>query len=174
MSFNKQFQKIVLDTITEFVSDFQTSPQVHFTIQDIISNSISALREDGCNCDEITAELCHTIMRHYKCHLSLVTRYKLLTILFPVCRKFVDTVYYSLHECKACGNSGWWCRGCGSYLKIDAMKEAGIQNANEIRDYQFAGCEEPLVPCFLCNKNGQRIHDDDGYEVDPDFWELFE
>jgi hypothetical protein len=166
-----QFQTIVLDTINEFLSEFQTVPPC-ISIDDLIAPSVTALRLVDCNRDDITAELCHTIMWHYKRHMNLTARYKLLTILFPVCRKFVDTVYYSLHKCKACGNSGWWCRGCGSSYKIDAMEEAGIENADEIRDYQFAGCDQPLIPCFLCNKNGQRPNDDE--VADPDFWDTFE
>jgi hypothetical protein len=173
MNHAKQFDTIVLGAITEFLSEIQPVSQIAFSIHDLISPSITALQVKDCNRDEITAELCHRLMWHYKRHLSLVARYKLLTILFPVCRTFIDVVYYSLHECKACGNSGWWCRGCGGSYKIQAMKEAGLENAEEIRDFQFAGCEEALVPCFLCNRNGLRPNDEDGYDVDPDFWESF-
>ncbi len=170
----QQFESIVLGTITEFLTEFQTHPVHSYSIPDMISPVLSATQDAKCDRDSITAELCHTLMKYYKHYLSLVARYKLLTILFPVCRTFVDTVYYSVHECKACGNSGWWCRGCGGSFKLDAMEEAGIENADEIRDYQFAGCEEPMVPCFLCNKSGTKPNNEDGYEVDAEFWNTSE
>ncbi len=54
------------------------------------------------------------------------------------------------------------------------MEEAGISDAEEIRNYQFAGCDQPMVPCFLCNRDGQRENEDEGYAVDPDFWESYD
>ncbi len=174
MSHSIRFREIVLGAITDFLSEFQTGSFETVCIQDIIGPSVIALHDAECNRDDITAELCHRFITYYKQQMSLTVRYKILTILFPVCRTFVDTVYYSLHDCKACGNSGWWCRGCGSSNKLDAMNDAGIQNADEIRNYQFAGCDEPLVPCFLCNKNGDRPNDDEGMDIDPNFWDTFE
>lgn len=74
--------------------------------------------------------------------------------------------------CKACGDHGYWCRGCGGMIKINALMAAGYteEEANQIRNYQFAGCEEAYVPCYLCNRDG--VHETDS-GLWADFWKGF-
>ncbi len=75
--------------------------------------------------------------------------------------------------CTACGDLGYWCRGCGGMLKIDALLASGFteEEAEQIRNYQFAGCEEPYVPCYLCNRTGS--HETEGEEMLVGFWKGF-
>lgn len=74
--------------------------------------------------------------------------------------------------CKACGDCGYWCRGCGGMIKIDALMAAGYteEEANQIRNYQFAGCEEAYIPCYLCNRSGDHEVD---HEADSGLWADF-
>jgi len=74
--------------------------------------------------------------------------------------------------CTACGDHGFWCRGCGGMLKIDALLASGFteEEAEQIRNYQFAGCEEPYVPCYICNRSGSHETEE---EVWADFWKGF-
>jgi hypothetical protein len=171
MSHIQRFNDIVVTAITDFLPTEVTQPS--YNVQDVICPTVVSLEDVSVDRDDVAAELCHRLMWYYKSQMSLTVRYKLLTILFLICRKFVDSTYHSIHKCKACGNTGWWCRGCGSSYKIDAMEEAGISDADEIRNYQFAGCDQPMVPCFLCNRDGQRENEDEGYAVDPDFWATY-
>jgi hypothetical protein len=172
MSHVERFNDIVITAITDFLPNEITKPS--YNVQDVIHPIVVSLEDVSVDRDDVAAELCHSLMSYYKHGMSLTVRYKLLTILFTICRKFVDSTYYSIHECKACGNGGWWCRGCGSSYKIEAMEEAGISDAQEIRDYQFAGCDQPMVPCFLCNRDGKRENEDEEYAVDPDFWATYD
>ena len=74
--------------------------------------------------------------------------------------------------CKACGDNGYWCRGCGGMNKINSLMAAGYteEEANQIRDYQFAGCDEDFVPCYLCNRDG--VHETDSGLLE-NFWKNF-
>jgi hypothetical protein len=74
--------------------------------------------------------------------------------------------------CTACGDLGYWCRGCGGMLKIDALLASGFteEEAEQIHKYQIAGCEEPYVPCYLCNRSGSHETEE---EVWTDFWKGF-
>jgi len=74
--------------------------------------------------------------------------------------------------CTACGDLGYWCRGCGGMLKIDALLASGFteEEAEQIHKYQFAGCDEPYVPCYLCNRSGSHETEE---EVWADFWKGF-
>jgi hypothetical protein len=167
-----RFQAIVVDTITEFLSD-EDYIRPHFNVREVLGVHMLAIQSDTVDKDEVAAEISHKVLWHYKPTLRIVTRYKLLTILFPICRKFVQASYNVYHTCKACGNTGWWCRGCGGYDKQQTMEDVGILNSHEVYKYQFAGCDQPLVPCFVCNREGDRYPDDDCLEIDPEFWETF-
>ena len=61
-------------------------------------------------------------------------------------------------SCLACNDNLWWCRGCGGARKIKGMVDSGMSQrlAEAIYNVQFAGCDKPCVPCFVCNRNGQR------------------
>jgi hypothetical protein len=57
-------------------------------------------------------------------------------------------------ECCGYGN-GFLCRGCGGYEYIQILKEKlniSQKEAENIRNYYFGGCELPLVPCYICNR----------------------
>jgi hypothetical protein len=73
--------------------------------------------------------------------------------------------------CRACGDMGWWCRGCGGGDKIDGMIAVGITNdeADDIYHEQFAGCDKPFVPCYVCNRLGHRSPPE-GFAVRRKFW----
>lgn len=60
--------------------------------------------------------------------------------------------------CPACKDIRWWCRGCGRDVKISGMMKMGVSesDAESIARVQFAGCDTPLVPCFICNRNGEN------------------
>jgi hypothetical protein len=59
-------------------------------------------------------------------------------------------------ECTACNGIAWWCRGCSGIEKLKGLKDAGftINEAQGIYDAQFGCCNEPVVPCYVCNKLG--------------------
>ncbi len=67
-------------------------------------------------------------------------------------------------RCIGCLNlNGWWCRGCGTGLKCDALNAMNIDGElmDDIIQDQFAGCDEPMVPCFACNRHGTTASDPD-------------
>lgn len=77
--------------------------------------------------------------------------------------------------CPACNDIRWWCRGCGSDAKISGMMEMGVSKsvAKSIVNVQFAGCDAPLVPCFICNRNGEKPIGNDSpedFDICCDFW----
>jgi len=57
-------------------------------------------------------------------------------------------------------------------LKIDALLASGFteEETEQIHKYQFAGCDEPYVPCYLCNRSGSHETEE---EVWADFWKGF-
>lgn len=77
-----------------------------------------------------------------------------------------------MSECKACGKlNGWWCRGCGGGSKIQGMIAAGIDKSktDSIYEQQSDGCDEPFVPCYVCNKDGKKPCPT-GYDHISEFW----
>lgn len=75
--------------------------------------------------------------------------------------------------CDSC-REGWWCGGCGKYEKIMALKEkAGLSQvqADSIYRRQLGKCAGPLVPCYVCNKDGTIACRKIDAEVLPLFWE---
>jgi len=61
-------------------------------------------------------------------------------------------------ECIACCSSGWWCRGCCGYKKVEGMKKVGLDEEliNNIYERQFGSCSKAVVPCYVCNMMGER------------------
>lgn len=60
-------------------------------------------------------------------------------------------------HCESCGNTGWWCRGCGYQLKMTALQGSGLteSEAQGICDAQQGPCDE-FGPCYICNRDGKR------------------
>ena len=79
----------------------------------------------------------------------------------------------TLVPCEACGSEGWWCRGCGGSYKKDGMIRAGLteNEVDSIYQMQFAGCQNPLVPCYVCNRTGRKPYPPN-VSVVPKFWEI--
>ena len=77
-----------------------------------------------------------------------------------------------MSEVKKCNcDNGWWCPGCGGFGKSVSLKAIGLSDddINMVIDMQFAGCEEPLVHCYCCNRDGSRNQKPEE-ECDVEFW----
>ena len=76
-------------------------------------------------------------------------------------------------SCTGC-NKGWWCRGCGGWIKVKELINSGMaEEADEIYRAQFAGCDAPLVPCYICNREGENIPSYlNQYDYIADFWQI--
>ncbi len=80
-------------------------------------------------------------------------------------------------KCIGCINlNGWWCRGCGTGLKCDALNAINIDGelTDDIIQDQFAGCDEPMVPCFACNRHGTRASDPDHSDLEGQIYCYYE
>ena len=65
--------------------------------------------------------------------------------------------------CEACNGKGWWCRCCGGLFKRAGLKTilTDPREIDSIIEIQFGGGDEPLVPCYVCNRNGRKPLDGD-------------
>ena len=80
-----------------------------------------------------------------------------------------------MSNCGSCIDGGWWCRGCDGYYKKIALQKHGYDpcETEAIQDFQFAGCENSLAPCFICNRDGKSKCTMDGCSSIPMFWYNF-
>lgn len=75
---------------------------------------------------------------------------------------------------KVSNHPGWWCRCCGGGEKYAAMRNMGLP-VKEIRgvyDAQRGGADDPLIPCFVCNRGGSGapLPEEERMACLPDFW----
>lgn len=76
----------------------------------------------------------------------------------------------SSYSCIACEDSHWWCRGCDGSDKMEALQQKfPLDFCNEIYHYQFDSCDTPLIPCFLCNRDGS-LPLNSNLSYDAEFW----
>ena len=73
-----------------------------------------------------------------------------------------------------CCEDGWWCLGCGSNLRRKLLKKH-ITDTNLIKDIMNAKseCGDPLVPCFICNKSGDKKLKPYNVNFIENFWKDF-
>lgn len=78
------------------------------------------------------------------------------------------------HECCSCNDKSWWCRGCGFYRKTKGLCEKlGMkhQEATVLLEDSFSKCGSPLVPCYVCNKDGKKPAPVDHDHIVSHWWE---
>lgn len=89
--------------------------------------------------------------------------------------ELADSLRLGNPKCVSCGTlRGWWCRGCGTDSKKIGIRELGFDEevVEDIIDKHFGGCNLPMVPCYVCNRDGAIPHDDKRFETDSDFWRI--
>jgi hypothetical protein len=76
-------------------------------------------------------------------------------------------------RCRACLDTNWWCRGCADNDKKTALIKSGLgqKEANKIFKTQFGSCSRTLIPCYICNRNGEnRVHGDKTVTLNSEYW----
>ena len=76
------------------------------------------------------------------------------------------------HFCKGC-DKGWWCGGCGDTAKRDALNHHGFskEQIKFLCEKHRGKCTDPLVPCFICNRDGDIQCEVPFKAVESMFWE---